>query len=112
MKGGETMNTLESFKGPHERVNLFFPIVLVGAGVILLMANLGMLTRDPFFFALQFWPVFLIAGGIQLLFGRTRTLGTVVSVLLGLAVVGSAIYFLTLPGEAVTPTWWNWTWRR
>jgi len=102
------MNTTNSFDHPRESINLFFPIVLVGAGVILLMGNLGMLTRDPILFVLQFWPVFLIAGGIHLLFARNGAASTIISVLLGLAVVGGALYYLTLPGEVVTPIWWNW----
>jgi hypothetical protein len=73
------------------------------------MVNMGMLTRDPILFIFQFWPVFLIAGGIQLLFVRTGTASTLVSVLLGLAVVGGALYYLTQPGPVVTPTWWKWS---
>ncbi len=104
------MNNVNTVRERREHVNLFFPILLVGAGVILLMANLGMLTQDPFLFLVQFWPVFLIAGGIQLLFGRNGTAGTIVSVVLGLAVVGGALWYLTQPGPAVMPMWWNWNW--
>lgn len=105
------MNTANTLREPRESVNLFFPIVLVGTGVILLMGNLGMLTRDPILFLLQFWPVFLIAAGIQLLFVRTGAASTIISVVLGLAVIGGAMYYLTLPGQAVTPIWWNWNFR-
>jgi hypothetical protein len=33
-----------------------------------------------------------------------------VSFLLGLAVVGGAVWYLTQAGPAVTPLWWNWNW--
>jgi hypothetical protein len=102
------MNTATTLHERRTSPNLFFPIVLVGAGVIMLLTNLGILTRDPILFVLQFWPVFLIVGGIQLLFPRTGILSTVVSATLGLAVVGGALYYLSLPGETVTPLWWNW----
>jgi hypothetical protein len=105
------MNTATTIREPRARVNLFVPIVLVGGGVILLMWNFGMLTRDPFLFLMQFWPLFLIAGGIQLLFGRTGAASTWVSALLGLAVVGVAIFFFTQPGPVVVPVWWNWNFR-
>ena len=85
------MNTTNTFKESREGVNLFFPIVLVGAGLILLMGNMGMLTSDPILFVMQFWPVFLIAGGVQLLFVRTGVASTIISVLLALAVVGGAM---------------------
>lgn len=98
-------NTLQS----REPINLFLPIVLVGAGIILLMGNMGMLTRDPVLFVVQFWPIFLIVGGIQLLFARTGTASTLVSVLLAVAVVGGAVYYLTQPGPVMVPTWWRWS---
>jgi len=102
------MNATQVMQKPRERINLFFPIVLIGAGGILLMGNMGMLTRDPILFLLEFWPLFLIAAGIQLLFVRTGIVGTLVSVLLALAVVGVALWYLTQPGPPITPMWWDW----
>jgi hypothetical protein len=46
----------------------------------------------------QYWPVLLIAAGIELIFQRAGWLGTLVSALIGLAVAGGAIYLLMTPG--------------
>lgn len=106
------MNPTNTIERPHHTPNLFFPILLIGAGVILLLTNLGMVTQNPVLLLVQFWPLLLIVAGIQLFFERTGVLSTVVSVVLGLAVVAAAVLYVTLPGERVAPTWfdWNWNW--
>lgn len=106
------MNTANTLGQPRRSVDVFLPIVLIGAGVIFLMANLGLITQDPFAFLFQFWPLFLIVAGIQIIFARTGVIGTLVSAALALVVVVSAILYLTLPGERFAPPWfsWNWNW--
>jgi len=94
----------------HHAANLFWPIVLIGAGVILLMANNGMVSQDPLAVLVQFWPVLFIVWGVEIIFARSSWLGTLVSALLGLAVVAGAIAYLTQPGDAVRPAWLNWSW--
>ena len=96
-------------KRQRSAADLFWPIVLIGAGLILLMANAGMVTRDPVMVLVQFWPVLLIVWGVEIIFSRTGMIGTLVSAVLGLAVVAGAIAYLTMPGEAVRPAWLNWT---
>jgi hypothetical protein len=64
---------------------------------------MGRLVNDPLMLLAQYWPVLLIAAGIELIFERTGWLGTLVSALVGLAVAGGAIYALLTPG-LVTPT--------
>lgn len=104
------MNPTHTFQQQHHAPNLFFPILLIGAGVILLLTNLGVVTQDPVLLLVQFWPLLLIIAGVQLFFARTGVLSTVVSAILGLAVVAGAVLYLTLPGERVAPTWFNWNW--
>lgn len=104
------MNTANMLGQPRRSVDVFWPIVLIGAGVIFLMANLGLITQDPFGFLFQFWPLFLIVAGIQIIFARTGVIGTLVSAALALVVVVSAVLYLTLPGERYAPPWFNWNW--
>ena len=51
----------------HQRrgVRLFWPIILIGVGSILLLSNLGVITGNPWTIILQLWPVLLIAGGLR-----------------------------------------------
>ncbi len=102
------MNTANTLQSPHRAVSVFWPIVLIGAGVLWLMANQGIALRNPFELLLLFWPVLLVVAGIELLFNRTGMVGTFVSALLGIGVVAGAIFYLTTPGEFVTPTYMNW----
>ncbi len=94
----------------RQGANLFWPIVLIGAGVILMLTNAGIIRQDPLVLLIHFWPVLLIVWGVEIVFARTGFIGTLVSALLGLAVVAGAIAYLTLPGDAVRPAWLNWSW--
>ncbi|GAB4477266.1 MAG: hypothetical protein Kow00124_20240 [Anaerolineae bacterium] len=70
--------------------SLFWPIMLIGAGVVLLLANLNLLQIDPLSLW-RLWPLLLIVAGIDILFSRRfPALGA----LLGLVVVGGAIGLL------------------
>lgn len=68
--------------------NLFWPILLIGIGGLLLLQNLGLIDPFPWNVFWRLWPVFLVAAGINLLFGRgNRVLSGLLSALLGIAVV-------------------------
>jgi DUF4097 and DUF4098 domain-containing protein YvlB len=77
--------------------NFFWPVILVGAGVILLLSNLGLYEFEMFSLLslVQLWPLLLVAMGINLLFGKNRSwLGSLFSLALGLAVVA---FFVLAP---------------
>src|SRR5512138_3786033 len=74
--------------------SFFWPIVLIGAVVILLLYNLGMLRVDPWPVLFRFWPVILIIIGVDIIFGRRGTAGAVIGALLGLLLVGGVIAIL------------------
>lgn len=100
-----TVNTnTDSHTGRTEAgrsTDLFWPIVLIGAGVVLLMDNQGMLVNRPLALLGAFWPVIFILIGVDIIFSRMGILGTIVSGLMGLAVVGAAIVALTAPGLTI-----------
>jgi len=81
---------------------LFWPIILIGVGVIFLLSNLGVITGNPWSVIWQLWPVLLIALGLEILLARSGATGAVVSAGLGLAVVGGVLWILiarpALPG--------------
>jgi hypothetical protein len=79
----------------HQRgVRLFWPIILIGVGAILLLTNLGVIHGNPWTIMLQLWPVLLIALGLEILFGGSTGWRAVVSALLGLALVGGILWIL------------------
>lgn len=81
------MNTPES---PRHR-SIFWPIVLIGVGVILLLANFNLITTANLAALSSLWPLLLVALGLEILFGRRSTLA---SGLIGLLVVGAFIFIL------------------
>lgn len=81
---------------------LFWPIVLIGAGVVFLLNNLGVIQGNPWAVIWRLWPVLLIALGLEILIGRSGATGSILSAVLGLAVVGGILWILiarpALPG--------------
>jgi hypothetical protein len=71
--------------------SFFWPILLIGVGVIWLLANLGLLPPTNLAALARLWPLLLITAGLDLLFARRFPL---VGALIGLATVGVAIILL------------------
>ncbi len=87
---------------PRRGPDLFWPIILIGAGVIFLLANLGIIPSNPWPLIWNLWPVILIVIGLDILFGRRSLLGGLVGAALGLVVIAGLIFLLiaqpNLPG--------------
>ena len=80
---------------PRQRgVHLFWPIILIGVGSILLLSNLGVIAGNPWTIVFQLWPVLLIALGLEILFGGSTGWRAVVSALLGLGLVAGILWVL------------------
>jgi hypothetical protein len=83
---------LENAQRPRRRPpSLFWPLVLVGAGVILLLSNLGYLPWQSWNILWRLWPLLLVALGVDLLIGRRSMVGAIVSGLLILLLIGSVV---------------------
>lgn len=73
----------------------FWPIVLIGVGVILLLAELGVIAAPDWWLLANLWPVLLILAGLNLLLRRTPLVGA----LLGLVTV-AGVALLLIYGSA------------
>lgn len=72
------------------RSSLFGPILLIGLGILLLLSNLGVLTVNVWQMLFRFWPVILIAVGLDILFGRRSGIGAIIAIgVLVLVIAGS-----------------------
>jgi hypothetical protein len=70
--------------------------MLISLGVMLLLSNLGVVTWSTWNLLWRFWPLILVAVGIDVLFGRRSAVGAIISafLVLGLiAVVAGAVVF-------------------
>ena len=77
-------------RGTLEYRSLFWPIVLIGAGVVWLLNNMGVISTEQISVIGRIWPLFLIAIGLDILIGR-RSL-----VLSGLIAVGTVVLIVAL----------------
>jgi hypothetical protein len=83
---------IENARRPQRRPpSVFWPLVLMGVGVILLLSNLGYLPWQSWNILWRLWPLLLVAIGIDLLIGRRSMVGAIVSTLLILLLIGGAV---------------------
>lgn len=71
--------------------SFFWPVVLVGAGIILLLKNFGVLQDFNFTLLFRLWPLILVVIGLDLIFGRRFPW---VGAAIGLLAVGAVITYL------------------
>lgn len=76
-------------------------ILLIGAGVVLLLSNLGMLPPIDWFSLLNYWPILLILIGLEIMLGNRSILGSIAVALLGLVVLGGVIFFVGIQQAGV-----------
>lgn len=74
----------------HYRGGFVWPIILIGAGIVFLLNNLGLMGWEVWQTLLRLWPVLLIAVGLDLLVGRRFPLGSALLALLLVVVVALA----------------------
>jgi hypothetical protein len=75
----------------RQRPSVFWPIVLILGGIVLLLSNLGYLPEPSWELAARLWPVILIALGIDLVVGRRSVAGAIISAILILALAAGVL---------------------
>jgi hypothetical protein len=76
------------------RGSLVGPVILIGLGVVFLLSNLEILPWGVWEVILRLWPVLLVAVGLDLIVGRRSLLGSLLSLVLTLALVVGALWLL------------------
>ncbi len=80
----------------YRRPSLFWPVLLIGLGVLLLLQNLNLLPAGLWAALAQLWPVLFILAGLDMLLGR-RSRGGIAAVLL----IGGLLVAVALTWAAV-----------
>ena len=89
---GAPMAPVPGNRRPDRRPpSLFLPLVLIGAGVLLLLSNLGYLPWQSWNALWRLWPLLLVSLGIDLLIGRRSLVCAILSGLLILLLIGGAV---------------------
>ncbi|MBN1427177.1 MAG: DUF4097 family beta strand repeat protein [Anaerolineae bacterium] len=73
------------------RKGIVFPILLIAIGITALLDNLGVVDVS-WQVVVRFWPVLLILGGLDIIFGRHSFLGTVAVGLAALLAIGGLLW--------------------
>lgn len=83
---------LDEARQPSRRPpSIFWPILFIAAGVLLLLSNLGYLPPLSWGVLWRLWPVLIIALGIDLLIGQRSVIGTIISAVLICVLVGGLV---------------------
>jgi len=73
------------------RPGLFWPLIIIGLGALLLLQNLGYLPAGLWPALLQLWPVIFILLGLDMLIGRRSSAGVAAVLVLGALVITGAL---------------------
>lgn len=77
--------------------SLFWPVILIGIGVIWLLGSMGIIPNTNFGRLISLWPLILIVIGLDIIIGRRSPIGGAV---MGLVAVALIVFFL-LAGPAI-----------
>ncbi len=88
----------------HRRPSLIGPLILITAGVLLLLSNAGMLPFEFWQLAFRLWPLLLILIGMDILVGRRSLLGSLLIVVIWVALVGGALWLVAAQGPGLVAT--------
>lgn len=67
----------------HSRAGIFWPLILIGAGVIFLLRNTGLVSADWLNSLLPYWPVLLILIGLESIYRKEGRIGPTLTIALG-----------------------------
>ncbi len=81
----------------EHRGSIIGPVILIGVGLVFLLNNLGLLSWSVWDTILSLWPVLLIAAGLDILIGRRSCLGSLLVLILVLALIAGGVWLALSP---------------
>ncbi|MBC7261840.1 MAG: hypothetical protein H5T63_07475, partial [Chloroflexi bacterium] len=90
---------MENTEEKRNRPSIIGPLLLIAAGVLLLLNQMGKLPWGIWGTIWRFWPVILILIGLEILIGLSRsTVIYIIGLLIALAILGGVIAYAVLEG--------------
>jgi len=86
----------------YRRGGFVWPLILITAGVIFLLNNLEVLSWGVWDALWRLWPLLLIAIGLDILFGRRSALGSLLALVLIVALIGGAVLYAVMQAPLIT----------
>ena len=84
--------------------NFFWPLILIGTGALILLANLGVIEFISLYQLVNLWPLILIGVGINLMFGRQNEW---LGLALGVTMVAVVVLFLVFAPQLDLPGFYS-----
>jgi hypothetical protein len=94
---------MEDFRRPY---SIFWPLLLIAAGVFLLLNALGFIQGDFWGLFLRLWPLLFIAGGLDSLYRRESFVGPILFIGLGTVILLANLGYLELVSWTVFLRLW------
>lgn len=79
-----------------KREGLVGPTIMIGLGIVFLLSNFNLLAINVWTLVQYLWPVVLIAIGFDIVFGHRSVIGSLIGLLVVLALLVGAIVYLGL----------------
>ena len=79
-------------------------IFAIGLGTILLLGNFGYLNSNAWHSLLRFWPLIIIAAGLDLIIGRRGKFSALIGILVGLVMVAGMFWLVITPAANRLPS--------
>jgi LiaI-LiaF-like transmembrane region/N-terminal domain of toast_rack, DUF2154 len=86
----------------RRRGGFAWPLILIALGVIFLLNNLGVLSWSVWDVIWRLWPVLLIAIGLDILVGRRSAIGSLIALVVVIAVIAGAVWLAVIATPMVT----------
>lgn len=77
----------------YRRPSITGPVILIALGVIFLLNNLGLIELNVWDVVMRFWPILLIAVGLDILIGHRSAWGAAIALIVVLAILAGGIVF-------------------
>ena len=78
----------------YRKSGIVGPLILIGLGIVFLLGYLGIITTTMWDVIISLWPLLLIAIGLDLIVGRRSVWGTLLVLIIVLAVFVGGVYVL------------------
>ncbi len=77
----------------HKKPSLFWPLLLITIGIVLLLSNFGILPPGSINLLWRFWPLMLVIAGLDILLGRRSALGAIITTVVTIALIVGVVLF-------------------
>jgi hypothetical protein len=97
------MRQREEKRGDRRYPSLVWPVLLITAGVLFLLSNMGLLEVN-LWELWRLWPVLLILAGLEIFLGRRSLLGSIIALVITIAVVAGVVIMLVAAPDVLAPS--------